>query len=122
MSDIELVIKIPEDEYNIAKYGQYGNINVDIVRKALAHGTPLPKGHGDLKDISKIDYQLGCFVSSEGEPIPIIHKIATIEMIRDWLPTIIEADREVNNENNNNQNCISNNNICHAIHHSLYKQ
>lgn len=39
-------------------------------------------------------YQSGCFISSEGEPIPIIHKIATIEMIRDWLPTIIEADRE----------------------------
>lgn len=38
---IEIVIKIPEDEYNIAKYGQYGNINVDIVRKALANGTPL---------------------------------------------------------------------------------
>jgi len=41
MADIELVIKIPEDEYNIAKYGQYGNINVDVVRKAIADGRPL---------------------------------------------------------------------------------
>ena len=38
---MEIVIKIPENEYNIAKYGQYGKINVDIVRKALANGTPL---------------------------------------------------------------------------------
>lgn len=53
MADIELLIKIPEDEYNIAKYGQYGNINVDIARKAIATGTPLPKGHGRLMILSE---------------------------------------------------------------------
>lgn len=53
MADIELLIKIPEDEYNIAKYGQYGNINVDIARKAIANGTPLPKGHGRLMILSE---------------------------------------------------------------------
>lgn len=50
MADIEVVIKISEDEYNIAKYGQYGNINVDVVRKALADGTPLPEHHGRIID------------------------------------------------------------------------
>lgn len=90
MADIELVIKIPEEEYEIIK-----NCTAPMlwIEKLIKNGTPLPKGHGDLKDISKIDYQSGCFVSSEGEPIPIMHKIATIEMIRDWLPTIIEADK-----------------------------
>ena len=92
MADIELVIKIPEEVYKKAQ--KIPNAQWDAVWLGIQHGTPLPKGHGDLKDISKIDYQSGCFISSEGEPIPIIHKIATIEMIRDWLPTIIEADRE----------------------------
>jgi hypothetical protein len=55
MADIELVIKIPEDEYNIAKYGQYGNINVDTVRKALANGTPLPEHHGRLIDADALE-------------------------------------------------------------------
>jgi hypothetical protein len=93
MADIELVIKIPEEVYKKAQ--EIPNAQWDAVWLGIKHGTQLPKGHGDLKDISKIDYQSGCFISSEGEPIPIIHKIATIEMIRDWLPTIIEADREV---------------------------
>ena len=93
MADIELVIKIPEEVYKKAQ--EIPNARWDAVWLGIKHGTPLPKGHGDLKDISKIDYQSGCFISSKGEPIPIIHKIATIEMIRDWLPTIIEADREV---------------------------
>jgi len=91
MADIELVIDIPEETYIYLRNG--GTIGASLmIENAIKNGTPLPKGHGDLKDISKIDYQPGCFVSSEGEPIPIIHKIATIEMIRDWLPTIIEAD------------------------------
>ena len=92
MADIELVIKIPEEIYKKAQ--EIPNARWDAVWFGIKHGTRLPKGHGDLKDISKINYQSGCFISSEGEPIPIIHKIATIEMIRDWLPTIIEADRE----------------------------
>ena len=51
---MQIVIDIPEDEYNIVKYGQYGNINIDIVRKAIAKGTPLPKGHGRLVDADAI--------------------------------------------------------------------
>lgn len=101
MEDVELVIKIPEKLYkHIMSMQLYitgrrsGKTSLAIILAVIKNGTPLPKGHGDLKDISKIDYQSGCFISSEGKPIPIIHKIATIEMIRDWLPTIIEADRE----------------------------
>jgi hypothetical protein len=84
MADIELLIKIPEDEYNIAKYGQYGNINVDIVRKAIANGTPLPKGHGRLIDADALIDTLGC--SDED-----IYVKACIE---EDAPTIIEADME----------------------------
>ena len=38
-----------------------------------------------LIDIDKIDWQKGVFVNpNTDEPLPIIHKIATIEMLRDW--------------------------------------
>jgi hypothetical protein len=97
MSDIELVIKIPEDEYNIAKYGQYGNINVDIVRKALANGTPLPKGHKALIDISNIDV-----IELEDSSHFIRHEKGDDVDVYISASIIIEADREVNNENNNN--------------------
>lgn len=97
MADIELVIKIPEDEYRwVVESDETAFANIaskECMLHAIKHGTPLPKGHGRLKDISKIEYRQGVFIDSEGVPLPIIHKIATIEMIRDWLPTIIEADK-----------------------------
>jgi hypothetical protein len=73
MADIELLIKIPEDEYNIAKYGQYGNINVDIVRKTIANGTPLPKGHGRLIDADVVDTRY-----SDPEVIETLNQAPTI--------------------------------------------
>ena len=75
-----------------------GTMMLFRVIDAIKNGTPLPKGHGRLKDISKIEYRQGVFIDSEGVPLPIIHKIATIEMIRDWLPTIIEADKAESEE------------------------
>lgn len=38
-----------------------------------------------LIDVDKIDWRPGVFVNpNTNEPLPIIHKIATIEMLRDW--------------------------------------
>lgn len=38
-----------------------------------------------LIDVDKIDWQKGVFVNPmTDKPVPIIHKIATIEMLRDW--------------------------------------
>lgn len=40
---------------------------------------------GKLIDVDDIDWQKGVFVNpTTEEPLPIIHKIATIEMLRDW--------------------------------------
>lgn len=40
---------------------------------------------GKLIDVDKINWQTGVFVNPKNnEPIPIIHQIATIEMLRDW--------------------------------------
>ena len=53
MSDIELVIKISDEMYQAVKDGTWcGN---ELWYSALKNGTPLPKGHGRLKDIDWID-------------------------------------------------------------------
>lgn len=50
MADIELVIRIPEDEYrNILLTGKASFCVVN----AIEAGTPLPKGHGRLIDVSE---------------------------------------------------------------------
>lgn len=46
-------------------------------------------------DISKVDYGEGVFVNPRTkEPLPIIHKMATIEVIRDWTPRADVIERE----------------------------
>ena len=94
---IEVVIQIDKEIYKeIAEFNETAlnhSNPLDRLIYRIKNGTVLPEGHGDLKDVSKINYQAGVFVGSEG-PLPVIHKIATIEMIRDYLPTIVAADME----------------------------
>lgn len=94
---MKLVIDVPDNVYNaiINNYETFPCETKMWGLKYIKDGIKIPKGHGDLKDVSKIDWQTGCFISSEGKPIPIIHKMATIEMVR-WLDTVIEADKDAN--------------------------
>ena len=62
MSDIELVIKIPEHLYSVIKNKECTHNNV--LTEAVFNGTVLPKGHGDLIDRSKLVY--GCSFSEYG--------------------------------------------------------
>lgn len=62
---MQIVIEIPEEvkqtfdnaENNDLKGGYYDLGG--IIGKAIRNGTPLPKGHGRLKDIDEIDWY-GC--------------------------------------------------------------
>ncbi len=82
MEEIELVIKIPEEEYEFCKR-QYDTECLDVLMIAVKYGTPLPKGHGRLIDAGK--YRKDMQDSRE------FNFFATL----DFQPTIIEADREV---------------------------
>lgn len=54
MSDIELVIKIPEEEYRrIKEYYEKKDI-VESLYSYIYYGIPLPKGHGRLIDIDAV--------------------------------------------------------------------
>lgn len=67
MADIELVIKISEDDYEKMKWTSVKNgakEELDYMRGLILSGTPLPKGHGALIDRSEViknllDYKKG---------------------------------------------------------------
>lgn len=50
MADIELIIKIPEEEYNIIKKS---NAPMTWIEHLIANGTPLPKSRGRLIILSE---------------------------------------------------------------------
>ena len=91
MADIELVIKLPKEDYDDIMLTGENTINLGILldlRKAVRNGKPLPKGHGALKDadeIKKNRFTLGTSNYCE-------YKVVKIEDI-DKANTIIEADK-----------------------------
>ena len=52
---MQLIIDIPEEKYNTIKNKMYCGIYDVDVYEAIINGTPLPKGHGRIVDIGKID-------------------------------------------------------------------
>jgi hypothetical protein len=79
---MQIVIDIPEEEYNIIK-GVSTKRPMLWAEYLIANGTQLPKGHGRLIDA---DYK----VSSDGR---------TIDTVCGYMaPTIIEADKEIQND------------------------
>ncbi len=85
MADIELVIKIPEEEYNDFCERYVGSHNTVI--NAMCNAKPLPKGHGDLKDMEDI------YEALEGWDDDTAWIVDTIDS---QTPIIIEADKTTN--------------------------
>lgn len=86
MADIELVIKIPEERYNQILDKDY--ILGHYLEIAVRNGTPLPKGHGKLKDENEIKRMI------EEAKVNSEHSKTFAENIIKLAPTIIEADTE----------------------------
>lgn len=51
---MKIVIDIPEETYDGIKMGMRNTDDMREVGDAIENGTPLPKGHGDLKDVQDI--------------------------------------------------------------------
>ena len=88
MSDIELVIKISEEEYINIKNAINSLIENGVERAlmskvclAILDGTPLPKGHGDLIDRKELLKQ----------PMDNVYYPSNYVRV---APTIIEAESE----------------------------
>lgn len=106
MEQIELVIKIPKEYYDLLMSGRFylcgargnGKTVTSEVMKSICTGTVLPKGHGRLKDFDKIEWYgcdfegKGC-IEASGDCSVCNHANCYAKQVRD-LPTIIEADTE----------------------------
>lgn len=99
MAEIELVIKIHEEQYKFLKEGimsinkviTYPALMADICER-IANGTPLPKRHGDLidrKDLLRLESKW--YHLRNGD-------VACPKIDIDNALTIIEAESEVSDE------------------------
>lgn len=82
MADIELVIKISEEDFERCK--KRFQMRINIMGDAIANGTLLPTGHGDLVDISPYKGKVICSHLYSG-----VKKLIEVDSIK----PIIEADK-----------------------------
>lgn len=95
---MKIVIDIPDEEYKLDKLvAESGMGNTAILR--ILGGTPLPKGHGALKDADAIAIQTAMlrdncnYYGNEYESACFQCYDRAVDEILD-APTIIEADEE----------------------------
>ncbi len=95
MANVELVIKIPEEVKNRLCFGVTYQKDIQTVCEALQNSTPLPKGHGVLKDIDAMINKLCTQEASEFFGSTTCAEI--LDFIDDEKP-IVEADKEGSEE------------------------
>lgn len=99
---MKITIKVPDDFYErVNKDGCMSYTDAEVVVNAFYCGVVLPKGHGDLKDITKIeeafwnnsliDKNMDSLDDGESKKM----RRAMIRTMYLDVPTIVEADREV---------------------------
>lgn len=102
---MEIVIKIDDERYKdiqrVAEV-QLDRSRFQTAEQIIANGTPLPKGHGDLKDANELkkayDERITYLytLNKKDNPSREAKICATNWCVNtiDELPTIIEADKE----------------------------
>jgi hypothetical protein len=81
---MQIVVNIPDKTYKYFAQGLRFADDVEMAIVAIVDGTPLPKGHGAIKDISQIE-------------IPMCEDRAYetwVQVAINSAPTIIERDKE----------------------------
>ena len=99
MSEIELVIKIPEETYEYWKEHKYEY----ILSEAIANGIPLPKGHGRIGDLDALERDMiggikaANFEEGYADYAHINNVDDCVDCVR-YADTIIDADKGVKND------------------------
>ena len=82
----EIVIKISEKVYKALAHTEFdASLVVNEMRKSIANGTPLPKGHGRLIDADAFGKELHRYTEAPYQ--------YALKVFND-APTIIEANKE----------------------------
>ena len=94
---MQIVIDIPEDVIESAQSSPnyYPTYNFEKIWRAIANGTPLPKGHGRLIDADKANKKMQ-YYHDDCEKTSVYTRLGfetAMNVVND-APTIIEADTE----------------------------
>ena len=87
MADIEVVIKMPEEKLSLIKNKRYCGLYDSDLYKAIANGTPLPKGHGNLFDEKELKKEAIRCEWTSSMYYELDHTLS-------YMKPIIEADKE----------------------------
>ena len=88
---MQIVIDIPEEIKQKRDAGKVlSNMEIAMVCMAIKNGTPLPKGHGRLIDADELKKH------KYHDSDRFENAVAVAQI--DWAKTIVEADEEVQNE------------------------
>lgn len=83
---MQIVIDIDEEDYEgLKRKDKFNDRYLNYYEKLIVHGTPLPKGHGDLVDISPYKGKVICSRLYSG-----VKKLIEVDSIE----PIIESDKE----------------------------
>ena len=86
---MKLIIDISEKDYNDLLNGEF---NINAGKDAIKNGTLLPKGHGRFVDMKSVEHILGVYACMGGLDF------SDLWIQLDDVDTIIEADKENNND------------------------
>lgn len=94
---MQILVEIDDKLYNRIKYLEpRANTMLDELMRSIQNGTPLPKGHGRLKDVDELLKMTKSYKSELGrlKADPFVKSgIETVESFIKEMPTLIEADR-----------------------------
>ena len=93
---MKIVIDIPDEHFFACKHWLNEGV-ANFAETIIANGTPLPKGHGRLIDADRIKLFSIDRDSWNGVEYEGVIKVVPVIAI-DNAPTIIEADKEAENE------------------------
>ena len=81
---MEIVIKIPKGLKDVFENRNVTALDVEEMRNAIKNGTPLPKGHGRLIDISEYEKYFNTAITyDDGNHTHVVYT--------NIIPTIIEG-------------------------------
>lgn len=91
---MKIIIDIPEEVFDeIYNKNYYSLKGKEALRVAVRNGTPLPKGHGKLKDVDAIK-PINAPIAPLTPEDSVHYELIYMKSEIDRAPTIIEADKE----------------------------
>ena len=92
---MKVVIELSDKIYDTISYDEMPtNEQMKVIVQRIYEGTPLPKGHGRIIDISQLEYLTALNLAIHGH----ITWQEAIKQIKESAPTIIEADNTESEE------------------------